>query len=287
VLRTFANSNVPHLYDSIDPNRDLDSLDAELAVTDLASVERRLERTARAAKSGDKKYQQELEILRLMQDALNDLKLVSQLELLPQDHAVLDELFLLTVKPRMYVLNVSEDVLGAANDLLERIAKGEQVDGGTLEGELKGIAAIAQRAPAEGAEVVAVSARLEAELAAACAYEAAAEAEAVAGGEHPAVAVDIALPICDVLQGPACGIGTPVPSSCFGALRQHLHEPAPQMCRTGVAEGQCDRRKRRISFETTSALFPPSPRTYSSQDRPAMSMLASHVLSSAIACRSA
>jgi len=165
VLRTFANSNVPHLYDSIDPNRDLDSLDAELAVTDLASVERRLERTARAAKSGDKKYQQELEILRLMQDALNDLKLVSQLELLPQDHAVLDELFLLTVKPRMYVLNVSEDVLGAANDLLERIAKGEQVDGGTLEGELKGIAAIAQRAQAEGAEVVAVSARLEAELA--------------------------------------------------------------------------------------------------------------------------
>ncbi len=165
VLRTFANSNVPHLYDSIDANRDLDSLYAELAVTDLATVERRLERTARAAKSGDKKYQQELEILRLMQDALNDLKPISQVELLPQDHDVLDELFLLTVKPRMYVLNVSEDVLGAANDLLERIAKGEQVDGGTLEGELKGIATIAQRAKAEGAEVVAVSARLEAELA--------------------------------------------------------------------------------------------------------------------------
>ena len=165
VLRTFANSNVPHLYDNIDPNRDLDSLNAELAVTDLASVERRLERTARAAKSGDKKYQQELAILRLMQDALNDLKPVSQVELLPQDHAVLDELFLLTVKPRMYVLNVSEDVLGAANDLLERIAKGEQVDSDTLEGELKGIAAIAQRAKAEGAEVVAVSASLEAELA--------------------------------------------------------------------------------------------------------------------------
>ena len=165
VLRAFANSNVPHLYDSIDANRDLDSLYAELAVTDLATVERRLERTARAAKSGDKKYQQELEILRLMQDALNDLKPISQVELLPQDHDVLDELFLLTVKPRMYVLNVSEDVLGAANDLLECIAKGEQVDGGALEGELKGIATIAQRAKAEGAEVVAVSARLEAELA--------------------------------------------------------------------------------------------------------------------------
>ena len=164
VLRTFANDNVPHIYESIDPNRDLDSLNAELALTDLATVERRIERTTKAAKSGEKKYLQELEILRLLQDALNELKPVSQLDLLAQDHAVLDELFLLTMKPRMYVLNVSEDVLGAANDLLNRIAAGEDVDVNTLEGELIGIAAVAKRGKAEGAEVVAVSARLEAEL---------------------------------------------------------------------------------------------------------------------------
>ncbi len=164
VLRTFENSNVPHIYDDIDPNRDLDSLNAELALTDLATVERRIERTTKAAKSGDKKYQQELEVLRLLQEALNDLKLVSQVELLAQDRAVLNELFLLTMKPRMYVLNVSEDVLGAANDLLERIAAGEDVDVEKLEGELIGIAKVAKRAKAEGSEVVAVSARLEAEL---------------------------------------------------------------------------------------------------------------------------
>ena len=164
VLRTFANDNVPHIYESIDPNRDLDSLNAELALTDLATIERRIERTTKAAKSGEKKYLQELEILRLLQDALNELKPVSQLDLLAQDHAVLDELFLLTMKPRMYVLNVSEDVLGAANDLLNRIAAGEDVDVNTLEGELIGIAVIAKRGKAEGAEVVAVSARLEAEL---------------------------------------------------------------------------------------------------------------------------
>ena len=164
VLRTFANDNVPHIYESIDPNRDLDSLNAELALTDLATIERRIERTTKAAKSGEKKYLQELEILRLLQDALNELKPVSQLDLLAQVHAVLDELFLLTMKPRMYVLNVSEDVLGAANDLLNRIAAGEDVDVNTLEGELIGIAAIAKRGKAEGAEVVAVSARLEAEL---------------------------------------------------------------------------------------------------------------------------
>jgi GTP-binding protein YchF len=165
VLRTFENSNVPHIYNSIDSNRDLDSLNAELALTDLATVEKRIERTKKAAKSGDKKYQQELDILQLLQEALNDLRPVSSLELLAQDRAVLSELFLLTLKPRMYVLNVSEDVLGASSDLLERIAAGGDVDPEQQEGELKGIAIIAKRGKAEGAEVVAVSARLEAELA--------------------------------------------------------------------------------------------------------------------------
>src|SRR5436189_5720556 len=140
VLRTFANSNVPHIYENIDPIRDLDSLNAELALTDLATVEKRIERTTKAAKSGDKKYQQELEVLRLLQESLNNLNLVSNIELLAQDKTVLNELFLLTQKPRMYVLNVSEDVLGAANNVLERIAAGEDVDVEKLEGELIGIA---------------------------------------------------------------------------------------------------------------------------------------------------
>lgn len=164
VLRTFENSNVPHVYTTIDPNRDLDSLNTELALTDLASVERRIERTTKAAKSGDKKYAQELETLHKLQEALNELKLASQVELDAQERAVLSELFLLTVKPRMYVLNVSEDVLGEANELLEKIAANQSVDISTLSGELAGVAKIARRARAEGAQVVAVSARLEAEL---------------------------------------------------------------------------------------------------------------------------
>ncbi len=164
VLRTFANGNVPHSYGDIDPNRDLDSLNAELALTDLATVEKRIERTTKAAKTGDKKYLQELEVLRLLQEALNELKLVSEVDLLAQDRAVLNELFLLTMKPRMYVLNVSEDALGAANDLLERITAHEDVNEAELEDELRGIATIARRAQDEGSEVVAVSARLEAEL---------------------------------------------------------------------------------------------------------------------------
>ena len=164
VLRTFANDNVPHIYQNIDPYRDLESLNAELSLTDLASVERRLERTSRAAKSGDKKYQQELEALRHLQNELNELKLVSQLEIAAYDQTLINELFLLTAKPRMYVLNVSEDVLGAANDLLTKIASGEEVQIDSLQGELRSIARVALRAKSERAEVVAVSARLEAEL---------------------------------------------------------------------------------------------------------------------------
>ncbi len=164
VLRTFANDNVPHIYQNIDPYRDMESLNAELSLTDLASVERRLERTSRAAKSGDKKYQQELEALRHLQNELNELKLVSQLEIAAHDQTLINELFLLTAKPRMYVLNVSEDVLGAANDLLTRIASGEEVQLDSLSSELNSIARVALRAKSERAEVVAVSARLEAEL---------------------------------------------------------------------------------------------------------------------------
>ena len=164
VLRTFVNDNVPHIYQNIDPNRDLESLNAELSLTDLASVERRLERTSRAAKSGDKKYQQELETLRHLQNELNELKLVSQLEIASHDQALINELFLLTAKPRMYILNVSEDILGAANDLLTKVASGKEVQIESLQDELRGIARVARQAKQEGSEVVAVAARLEAEL---------------------------------------------------------------------------------------------------------------------------
>ena len=164
VLRTFENSSVPFASGTIDPARDLDSLNTELILTDLATVERRIERTTKAAKAGDKKYIHELETLRKLQAALNELRPVSQLELDAQESALLAELFLLTAKPRMYVLNVSEDALGQANEFLEKIAAGMPIDSAGLSSELQGVTKIARRAQAEGAEVVAVSARLEAEL---------------------------------------------------------------------------------------------------------------------------
>lgn len=165
VLRTFKNDNVPAPNNSIDPNRDLDGLFAELSLTDLNSVEKRIERTTKAAKSGDKKYVKELETLKAIRDGLNELKLASDIDLSSQDREVLKELFLITLKPRMYVLNVSEDVLGGAGELLDKIKNDEGVNLDGLADELKKIATIGLRAKKEGAEAVAVSASLEAELA--------------------------------------------------------------------------------------------------------------------------
>lgn len=164
VLRSFKNDNIPPAGANVDPYRDLELLNTELMITDLASVERRIERTKRAAKSGDKKYQQEMEMLNTYQEALNEFKLVQDLELSQQDHELLKDLFLLTMKPRMYVLNVSEDVLGEANTILDKIAAGEEVAKDGLNDELKGIVRVAKRAKSEKAEVAAVSAALEAEL---------------------------------------------------------------------------------------------------------------------------
>ncbi len=153
VLRCF-----PTATGEANARNDLDELMAELALTDLATVDKRMDATSKKAKSGDKKLLEELEVLRRLRDHLNEGMAATALELTAADEAVLRELFLLTMKPRLYVANVSEEALGGAADL----ADGAAADAAT--GELAQVAHIVERARAEGAEVVAVSARLEAEL---------------------------------------------------------------------------------------------------------------------------
>jgi ribosome-binding ATPase len=154
VLRTF-----PTAEGSVDPIRDLDELMAELALTDLATVEKRIESTARKAKSGDKKLQDELEMLRRLREHLNEGLPASSFAFSSLDEPVVRELFLLTMKLRLYVVNVSEDVLGAAGELVDGKAPASPPAG-----ELAQVARVVERARAEGAELVAVSSRLEAEL---------------------------------------------------------------------------------------------------------------------------
>jgi GTP-binding protein YchF len=167
VVRCYENPQSPHPLGGVDAARDLAELDTELALTDLASLERRIERTAKAARSGEKKYQAELEVLRQLQAALNEGKLARDVPLAAQDEALVRDLFLLTMKPRLYIANVSEDVLGAAADLLAAIAEGKVSPEEAIQqqtGDLRAAAQVGARARAEEAQAVAVSARLEAEL---------------------------------------------------------------------------------------------------------------------------
>lgn len=159
-LRCFDNPQAPHPAGSINPLRDLDDLMAELAITDLATVDKRIETTARKAKSGDKKLAEELEFLKRIREHLNEGRPGSELTFTAPEETILKELFLLTVKPRLYVANVSEDALGAAAELLA----GKVTETPAAGSELAHVAALRDRAKADGAELVGVSARLEAEL---------------------------------------------------------------------------------------------------------------------------
>jgi len=156
VVRCFENPQAPHPAVSLDAGRDLDDLLTELALTDLATVDKRIEATARKAKSGDKKFAEELTFLNRLREPLNEGRPASELEYSQAESAILGELFLLTMKPRLYVANVGEDALAAASEIVAGAGGGE--------GELACAAVVRDRARAESAEVIAVSARLEAEL---------------------------------------------------------------------------------------------------------------------------
>ena len=161
VLRCFDNPQAPHPAGSVNPLRDLDDLMAELAITDLATVDKRIETTARKAKSGDKKFAEELDFLKRLRDHLNEGRPASEMTFTSLDEVILRELFLLTIKPRLYVANVGEDTLASAAAVL---ADAPDAPTPTAGSELAQVAALRERAKADGAELVAVSARLEAEL---------------------------------------------------------------------------------------------------------------------------
>ena len=158
VVRCFNNPAAPHPAGSVNAARDLDELLGELTLTDLATVERRIESTGRKAKSGDKKVIEELDALKQLRARLESGEPLILSEFSTPERELLRELFLLTLKPRFYVVNVGEDVLGAAGEMI----------GGTstapAEGELACVQATLKRSRAEGAEIAAVSAKLEAEL---------------------------------------------------------------------------------------------------------------------------
>jgi GTP-binding protein YchF len=142
VVRCFEDPNVVHVAGDIDPVSDIETINTELALADLDSVEKQLARYEKVAQSGgDKEAQRLVAALKKARDVLNAGKPARTAELSKEERAVLKPLFLLTMKPTMYVANVGEQ---GAQTLLKKVEA---------------------HAAKEGAPVVPVSAALEAQIA--------------------------------------------------------------------------------------------------------------------------
>ncbi len=108
VLRCFDDPNVTHVLGEVDPVRDREVVATELALADLEAVERRLEKSSRKARSGEKEARREFALLKRLQDALSRGVPVRRLEFSPEEGALLRSFHLLSAKPVLYLLNVSE-----------------------------------------------------------------------------------------------------------------------------------------------------------------------------------
>lgn len=109
VVRCFADDDVAHVAAEVDPLRDIETIHTELALADLGSVERAMERASQKARSGDKDAQQRLVVLEKLQTHLDAGNPARTLELASDEALIARDLFLLTAKPTMYVANVDED----------------------------------------------------------------------------------------------------------------------------------------------------------------------------------
>ncbi len=124
VVRCFEDSNVVHVDGSVDPIRDIETINLELIFSDLEILERRISKTIKAAKS-DKSLQKELEILQQLKAGLEEGKCARAIKFeSPEDIAFVESLTLLTQKPVLYAANVAEEDLadnGAGNQYVNRV----------------------------------------------------------------------------------------------------------------------------------------------------------------------
>jgi hypothetical protein len=142
VVRCFENDDIIHVAGSVDPARDIEIINLELGLADLAQIERRIDRTRKQARTS-KDAQFEVTVLEKLAAALNEGKSVRQVSLADEETEIIKGLELLTYKPIIYAANVSEDDLATGNDFVEKVR---------------------QIAATENAQVVIVSAQVEAEL---------------------------------------------------------------------------------------------------------------------------
>lgn len=144
VVRCFEDSNIVHVDGSIDPVRDIETINLELIFADIETVDKRLEKAKKMLKS-DKKYQIEINLLERIKQVLMDGKSARTLEFSDEEKVLINDLMLLTLKPILYVANISEDQLG-------------NIDSDANVNKVK------EYAKQEGAEVISLCVKIEEEL---------------------------------------------------------------------------------------------------------------------------
>jgi hypothetical protein len=123
VVRCFEDDNVTHVEGSIDPIRDVETIESELIIKDLDSVEKQLHRVTKLARSGDKDAKADEALLTRIRAHLDEIKPVRSLEFDEEEGKRVGTYFLLTMKPILYVANVDEDEILAENrgELTQRL----------------------------------------------------------------------------------------------------------------------------------------------------------------------
>lgn len=145
VVRCFEDENIIHVEGSVNPVRDIETIQIELALADLASVEKRREKAQRAAKSGDKEAKRDIELMDKIQPILEEGRPARAADLTDDERAIVKGWFLLSTKPTIYAANVDEATLADPDSNPH-------------------VAAVRKHAEAEKADVVMICAKLEAEL---------------------------------------------------------------------------------------------------------------------------
>ena len=144
VVRCFADSNVTHVSSTVDPVSDMQTINLELILADIETVNARLNKAISMQKTGDKKYKIEADLLKRILAQLESERPIRTMELDDEERAAVDEMFLLTSKPVIYAANISEEDIGNDNNPLVKLVE--------------------SAAQAENAETLVICAKVEEEL---------------------------------------------------------------------------------------------------------------------------
>jgi len=146
VVRCFVDENITHVSGKVDPIGDIETINLELILSDLETVEKRMDRVKKTLKSGEKKAQQEYDLLGRLKEAFENEQPARSVELNDDEKLIVRDFHLLTIKPVLYVANVSEEEIQDPSNN-ENVKK------------------VREYAAKEGSEVVVISAKVESEIA--------------------------------------------------------------------------------------------------------------------------